>query len=244
MVYCSIVEYIMTHRDNLLITVDKEFEDSIKLNSGLKLHLDTSFNPYQHATIKGKVAHVPRKLSNAPVGMGEYKRSDITPEVQEGDTLYFHYNTVQQHNLIEIEGVRYYMLPYEQVFCVVRSVDDKAESHGDDAFWYNKVNKIIPIGSHVLVSPTYPEGVVMEDVAGKQIAVRKVGSIIIEHDIKPYKDRGNIAFIGTPLANQPKLDVKAGDMVMLSGYSDFKNKIEGEEYYVVKQMDILGTLEG
>lgn len=220
--------------DYLYVTVEKEANDEIKLKSGVTLFQDTTYSPEKHATICGTVQSIPQKLSNTPLGF-EGLVSDIEPIVEVGDKVYFHYNVVRPENRYEVDGKVVYQLHYSQVFCVVREFFSVKLNFEVKTTWY-----IIPVGSHVLLTPVYPEGVVIEEIDGVPVGVRKIGNIVIEANIQPYQDRAKIAFIGAPLANQKKLPYKSGDVVMLSKYSDFKNTIEGVEYYVVKQIDLLG----
>lgn len=222
--------------DYLYITVEKEANDEINLDSGVKLFIDTTFNPEKHATICGTVRSIPQKLSKEPLGIGDANVSDIEPIVEVGDKVYFHYNTVRPENRYEVDGESVYKLHYSQVFCVVLPLLTLTCLLRDSPPY----KRITPVGSHVLLTPVYPEDVEIEYIDGVSTTVRKAGSLIIQTDIQPYQDRAKIAHIGKPLAGQPSLPYKAGDTVMLSKYSDFKNTIEGVEYYVVKQLDILG----
>jgi co-chaperonin GroES (HSP10) len=221
--------------DYLYVTVEKEANDEISFDSGVKLFIDTSFNPEKHATICGTVYSIPQRLSDQPLGF-EGRVSDIEPIVEVGDKVYFHYNTVKPENRYEVDGTVVYRLHYSQVFCVARW---RPFIHRENLY----IQDIIPVGSHVLLEPVYPEGVEVEVIDGVPVGVKKIGNIVIESNIQPYQDRGKIAHIGEPLANQSELPYKTGDTVMLSKYSDFRNTIEGVEYYVVKQIDILGLIE-
>lgn len=43
--------------------------------------------------------------------------------------------------------------------------------------------------------------------------------------------------------NEVKMEVKAGDKVIVGKYSGSKIKLEGEEYTIVRQADILAIVE-
>lgn len=49
-----------------------------------------------------------------------------------------------------------------------------------------------------------------------------------------------LSYIGKPLLNHKELDVSQGDTVVLAKNSNFINKIEGVDYFTVRQSDIFG----
>jgi len=67
--------------DLFVVEVDKPLNDTITLDSGLELFVDTQYNEFEHRTTEGKVVASPSK-HNTGVGIG--------------DTLYFHHLVVIQ----------------------------------------------------------------------------------------------------------------------------------------------------
>jgi hypothetical protein len=71
--------------NNLLVEITNKYDDVLHLKSGVKLFVDTSFNPNFHATSEGIVHSVPMALRGH---LGE--KMNIRP----GDTVIFSYKTV------------------------------------------------------------------------------------------------------------------------------------------------------
>lgn len=75
---------------------------------------------------------------------------------------------------------------------------------------------------------------------------KTVGGIIIPDTAKEKPQEGEVVAVGNGkvLENgkvQP-LDVKAGDKILFSKYSGTEVKIDGEEYLVVREDDVLGVI--
>ena len=79
--------------------------------------------------------------------------------------------------------------------------------------------------------------------AGEQ----KVGGIIIPDSAKEKPQQALVMAVGNGklLENGERvaLDVKAGDRILFGKYSGAEIKIEGEEYLILKEDEILGVLE-
>lgn len=98
----------------VVVEVEKDYQDTIELDSGVTLYQDVTYNPTEHVTIEGRVVAAP---------IGKYvKRMDgkwIKNEIKVGDYIWFNYLTVDPTNLVE--GTKQcYMLDLEQVFCYMR----------------------------------------------------------------------------------------------------------------------------
>ncbi|MBI4125964.1 MAG: co-chaperone GroES [Deltaproteobacteria bacterium] len=75
---------------------------------------------------------------------------------------------------------------------------------------------------------------------------RTKGGIIIPDTAKEKPQEGEVIAVGNGkvLENgklQP-LDVKAGDRILFSKYSGSEVKIEGEEYTIMREDDVLGVI--
>ena len=77
---------------------------------------------------------------------------------------------------------------------------------------------------------------------------QKVGGIIIPDTAKEKPQQGRVIAVGTGRVNDKgevfPMDVKAGDTVLFGKYSGTEIKIEGKEYLIVREDEILGVLEG
>lgn len=104
--------------NNLLIEMEEAFQETITTPGGLKLYIDTTFNPENHTTIKGKVVGIPDKMSKDPF-------FDFPPEVQVGDTLIFNYLVV---------------------FSRTEKTDIEAFFQTEDMMWQNGLGQVITMG--------------------------------------------------------------------------------------------------
>lgn len=94
--------------------------------------------------------------------------------------------------------------------------------------------KVKPIGDRVLVKP------------GKEEEVRK-GGIIIPDTAKEKPQEGKVVAIGTGKLDESgkkiPFEVKVGDRVLISKYGGTEIKIDGEEYQILREDDILGIVD-
>jgi len=91
-----------------------------------------------------------------------------------------------------------------------------------------------PIGDRILVEP----------VEEKEV---KKGGIIIPDTAKEKPQQALVKAVGNgkllESGERVALDVKAGDRILFGKYSGAEIKIEGEEYLILKEDEILGVLE-
>jgi len=223
----------------------------IKGEGGKKIVIDTTYDPKKHTNCKGEVVSVPKHLSDMPIsqkhlGIPSYNDrspfgyktiSDISMEIGVGDTIYFHFNTIIDKNLIKVEGLPpnrtwYFKVRYDQVICSVRD------------------GKITPNSSYILVDPD------METWDDILIPTR---SNIMGKDGKPMlrpKDQwiqaktapqkkfllGFVRHVGTPWKGDT-CDVVPGDRIIYRRHSDWTNKIEGHDYFAILHKHLVGKFE-
>jgi chaperonin GroES len=76
---------------------------------------------------------------------------------------------------------------------------------------------------------------------------RTSGGIIIPDTAKEKPQQGEIVAAGPGVRNERgdlvPLDVKAGDRVLFGKWSGTEVKIDGEEFLIMKESDILGVVE-
>jgi co-chaperonin GroES (HSP10) len=175
-------------------------------------------------------------------GVYKYKFvSDIAPEVEVGDRIYFKKRTLnsKQNCMGTLKGadgkpaLYIYKVPYENIFCAVK-----------------KDGRIVPIGGWVLVKPIYED---WSDVYRKTYYdyLDRLGNKIerpqkewIQLKAAPDVDsmRGNVSYIGTPLKGD-ECDIKPGMTVLFKKMKQVHlSKIEGTDYIVLGQYQILCQL--
>ena len=93
---------------------------------------------------------------------------------------------------------------------------------------------IKPIGDRVLVQP-------LEEVETKK------GGIIIPDSAKEKPQEGKVVAIGTGKTDENgqkiPFEVKKGDKVLISKYGGTEVKINGENYLIMREDDILGIVD-
>src|ERR1700742_3343893 len=88
-----------------------------------------------------------------------------------------------------------------------------------------------------------------------RIVVRRIeeaettrGGIIIPDSAKDKPQEGEVISVGKGKSNEEgktfPLDVKAGDRVLFGKYSGTAIKIDGEDFLIMREEEVLGILEG
>ncbi|HPB33055.1 MAG TPA: co-chaperone GroES [Candidatus Sumerlaeota bacterium] len=94
---------------------------------------------------------------------------------------------------------------------------------------------IRPLGDRVLVKRTEEE------------EQKSPGGIIIPDTAKEKPQRGKVAAAGKGAVNEKgertPMEVKVGDEVLFGKYSGNDVKIDGEEFLILKESEILGIIE-
>lgn len=94
--------------------------------------------------------------------------------------------------------------------------------------------KVKPLGDRVIVKPLEEKEV-------------KKGNIIIPDTAKEKPQQGEVIAVGKgKMTDDGKLipmDVKVGDKILYGKYSGTEIKIDGQEYLILHQDDILGIVE-
>ena len=77
---------------------------------------------------------------------------------------------------------------------------------------------------------------------------QKIGGIIIPDSAKEKPQQGTVIAAGNGLApnggKKRPLDVKAGDRILFGKYSGQEITVEGKEYFIMKEDDVLAVIEG
>ena len=77
---------------------------------------------------------------------------------------------------------------------------------------------------------------------------QKVGGIIIPDTAKEKPQQGEVVAVGngrvTDEGKTLPLDVKAGDRVLFGKYGGTEIKVEGQEYLILREDEVLGIVEG
>lgn len=85
-----------------------------------------------------------------------------------------------------------------------------------------------PLADRVLVEPAAAEQ-------------KTAGGIIIPDTAKEKPQKGTVVAIGTGKKDEP-LTVKVGDMVLYGKYSGTEINVEGKDYLIMRESDILAVI--
>src|SRR5437762_8502606 len=76
---------------------------------------------------------------------------------------------------------------------------------------------------------------------------QKIGGIIIPDSAKEKPQQGKVIAAGNGKAKDDgkrvPLDVKAGDLILFGKYSGQEIKIDGDEYLIMREDEVLGVLD-
>jgi chaperonin GroES len=94
--------------------------------------------------------------------------------------------------------------------------------------------KIRPLGDKVLVQRVEAEN-------------KTAGGIVLPDTAKEKPQRGKVISVGdgkiTEDGTKQKMQVKKGDMVLFTSYAGTEIKIEGKEYLIMSESDIMAIIE-
>lgn len=232
----------------VIFKTDTMFNDKAQFKgaNGETLVLDPSFDPQKHARTYGEVVSLPAQLTRKPF-MQEHRgsppgdsvpfeyryTSDVAQDVQVGDRIYFHFNTITMRNCVKEEGVHpnrvwYFKVSYEQILCAVRD------------------GQIIPISSYVLVDPDFEswDDILVETFTNLK---DKDGNFIpkpkeqwLQKKVRPeYKYlTAYVRHVGKPLKGD-KCEVEVGQKIWYRRNADWMNTVEGKDYFAIRQRHII-----
>ena len=93
------------------------------------------------------------------------------------------------------------------------------------------------------IRPLHDRVIVQRIEEGEQ----KIGGIIIPDSAKEKPQQGRVIAVGKGKIEKDgkvtPLDVKEGDTVLFGKYSGQEIKLEGEEYLIMREEEILGVIE-
>lgn len=90
--------------------------------------------------------------------------------------------------------------------------------------------KIQPIGRRVLVERLEPKEV-------------KKGGIIIPDTVKEKPQQGKVIAVAKPGKDEEPIQVKKGDKILFSKYAGTEIEMDGKEYLMMQEDDILAVIK-
>ena len=106
------------------------------------------------------------------------------------------------------------------------------------------VTSVHPEAKSMNVRPLHDRLIIQRLDEGEQ----KVGGIIIPDSAKEKPQQGKVIAAGNGKSNDDgkriPLDVKAGDLILFGKYSGQEIKLDGEEYIIMREDEVLGVISG
>lgn len=190
-----------------------------------------------HDQILKQLLMLPLKYQKKEEGKVPYRCFGWTPkmqtsygipvEVEVGDKSYFHYGSlINEENYMyrDTDGRMVYKIHYSQLFCVVRE------------------GKIIMLNGNVLVDEYADDDFEDVEVGDHSIRAKVKKGLVVQIGEKPKYLTGLLRYIGSPIGEETRKTCAPGELIMFRPSSEFKNTIEGHEYYVMKQWDIVAKV--
>lgn len=198
--------------NNKIIVRAKDLYNYYVTKGDLTLYVDPMF---KRGVGKTKVAEV----VGVPENMHSWNRT--VPEVNVGDRVYLHHNALEEFNMVpDSEGL--WVIEYEEVLCAVRD------------------GNIIPINGRILAEPIFDDDIVEIDYMGSSRKVKMTPTgLVKELDPTHNLAKARLAYIGTPQIGQTKVPINEGEIFYYILNADYKNNIEGKEYFVMFQDEII-----
>jgi chaperonin GroES len=98
--------------------------------------------------------------------------------------------------------------------------------------------------TNVRIRPLHDRVIVQRLEEGEQ----KIGGIIIPDSAKEKPQQGKVIAAGNGKVKDDgkriALDVKAGDLILFGKYSGQEIKLEGDEYLIMREDEVLAIIEG
>ncbi|KKN63256.1 hypothetical protein LCGC14_0503740 [marine sediment metagenome] len=185
-----------------------------------------------------------------------YVKTDMQPnQVEAGDLAYFHYLTLHENNYLgkDEKGMEYYKCSYDNIFCVFKGHLTKTRAVKEWKHYCYDKNPTMTNG-YILVEPYWGTGFVEVEIdeighnlkpTGEKRSIKvnmSPSGIIYDVYNKPIYGHGTIRHIGCKI-NDMDYGIAEGDQVIYLHGSEFKNKIEGKEYYIMKQWDVVAKTD-
>jgi chaperonin GroES len=120
----------------------------------------------------------------------------------------------------------------------------KAGAWDRDRFWLRPAESVKWESQSMHVRPLHDRLIIQRLDEGEQ----RVGGIIIPDSAKEKPQQGKVIAAGNGKSQDDgkrvPLEVKAGDTILFGKYSGQEIKLDGEDYIIMREDEVLGVIEG
>lgn len=203
---------IQTSYNRLVVQVDTQFNDELTFASGVKLYIETKFDPQEKVSLIGVIHSLPKTIKQMP-GQEPMNLGGLKP----GDRIMMRYDvlsttrdqpdrdSVRYRNEFWVEGKKYWFCDIEKVFAVER-----------DGRW-------VMMNDYIMVEP-------IEEDRGELF-----GSLIIRpehHRIATFKGRGNVLASGLPWVDK-------GDTIYFNHAFAQEYELNNRKFYIIRERHLV-----
>lgn len=222
--------------NNVMVQLDPSNE-IIETRSGLKLYMDTSYEPEKHVVRIGEVTKAPDKLIQTKGSIPW--ETDV--EIRDGDKVVMYFLAVQnclapeRKNYIRKNGTVWIFIKYHNIYAAIRN------------------GKIMPVNGYLLVEPVEdPEWIRRVEKAKMNNIdlpdLRKASNVNVVYGKIAYMGKPNRSY-DSPYKSDDNYDLNIGDIVVMKRIRDIPVEYEyhakidgGRKLYRVQRHDILAVL--
>lgn len=159
--------------NSILVTIEKEFNDSIKTESGIEFYLDPTWEPEQHATICGTVVSIP-----------SFKRIPGSWDIKIGDKLYFNYMVVlQPENRID------HLWSVDAMLCIARVRAGELKPLGNYILLRPIVETTEKIGKIFLPQQSQRKSLNKGTVVASNLPSAEAGDVVLFNKIGKFENK-------------------------------------------------------
>ena len=226
-----------TFGNYVMVKLDKE-NDEIKLESGVKLYLDTTYEPEKHVTVTGTVCGLPKRLTYT--GLPDAMPWKTHMELKYGDKVIMYYLSVvnamapEASRSMTKDGERYVWVKYQNIYAAIRN------------------QLIVPINGYCLIEPMEDQswldmGKRMKEAGLEAVRLKVKSNVNVVYGRVKYAGRPNDAYVDGQ--SDDMVNVNPGDRVVMRKISDIPMEYDlhasidgGAKYWRVQRRRILAKL--
>lgn len=209
--------------NNVYVTIEKKFYNTIVFESGIKLFRDTGFHPEENAMLEATVVSVPKSIMHRPDYDG------LTADLVPGDKILMRYDVVFSYvnqpdrdtpiykNVLLWQGNEYWKCDIQKIFGIIRK--DRIDMLNGYVLCDNNVEEEKPL---ILIVPET--------------------SSPINYAIPKNCDVLQVKYVDAPLQGQIALPVGPGDFIYCLPGVVQSYEINLVPFYIIKQSHIVGKV--
>ena len=226
--------------NKVMVKLDPD-NNTVTTKSGIKLYVDTSYEPEKHQVVTGTVVEPPKDLKFSKKD-GSKMPWDTTVELKEGDKVAMYYLAVQNclrkehRRYIEQDGEKFIFIAYNNIYAAIRE------------------GKIIPVNGYLLIEPVDDPEIERQK---KKAEAAGLAYVPLSDEKSATKVvYGRVVYVGTlnkdyytPDLTDEGADVSVGDTVIMKKVRDIPIEYElhakidgGRKLYRVQRHEILAVL--